>query len=349
MHQRFVFVEMRVRFAPVPGEVVLVLMVLVVDVGVCVGKRLVLVPVRVALSEVQPNTNHHEPGRRPEQRPRCFAQQDQGKRHANEGRGRKIRAGARAAQVSQCQHEQHEAHAVAEQTYDACGDRRRRAREGMAHRERDAGIGNPRDQTFESGNLHRIAGGDLAREVVVDRPGEAGAGDGDRPERGARAGVGGLGERYASRDDQRHAERDAPVEVFLEREPGESRREHAFEIEQERGIGRRQMCETQHQQHRASYAASKDRTREPRKITARERGLVRAGMGVPSPPRPPCEQPDTGTEVQQPREQHRRHRAHQQFSERRARAEKRGGGKGFSNTGAGDRRGHGAIITDRAS
>jgi hypothetical protein len=61
-----VFVEMRVWLDTAPREIVLVLMVFVVRMPVRVHERLVLVPMRVALREVQPHAGRHQSGRCPE-------------------------------------------------------------------------------------------------------------------------------------------------------------------------------------------------------------------------------------------------------------------------------------------
>ena len=58
--ERRVNVRMDVRFLAVPGEVVGVLMMVIVRVGVRMFLQLVLVPVSMALCQVQPDARSHE-------------------------------------------------------------------------------------------------------------------------------------------------------------------------------------------------------------------------------------------------------------------------------------------------
>ena len=58
--ERRVDVRMDVRFLAVPGEVVGVLMMVIVRVGVRMFLQLVLVPVSMALCQVQPDAGSHE-------------------------------------------------------------------------------------------------------------------------------------------------------------------------------------------------------------------------------------------------------------------------------------------------
>ena len=99
VHQRRMLVEMGVRLRAVPREIVLVLMMSLVHMPVPMSERLVCMFVLVTLGKVQPHTQRHEHGRSPEQRFRRLAQQNQRKRHTNEGRSGKIRTSARAPQM----------------------------------------------------------------------------------------------------------------------------------------------------------------------------------------------------------------------------------------------------------
>lgn len=66
MYQRRVDVLMRVRFAPVPGEAVQVLVVLVVHVAVGMRHRLVAMQVFMEFGQVQPYARPHQSRRQPE-------------------------------------------------------------------------------------------------------------------------------------------------------------------------------------------------------------------------------------------------------------------------------------------
>ena len=65
MAQRFMRVEMLVRAVAIPGEVVRVAMVFVMDVRMGMPQRLVLVFVRVVLGQVQPDPGRHQSGGQP--------------------------------------------------------------------------------------------------------------------------------------------------------------------------------------------------------------------------------------------------------------------------------------------
>jgi len=60
MHQFAMTVRVQMRLLAVPGEIVFVLMVHVMDMGVSVLDRLVRVFVIVALGQMQPHAGRHE-------------------------------------------------------------------------------------------------------------------------------------------------------------------------------------------------------------------------------------------------------------------------------------------------
>ena len=90
VRQPAVSVRMRVRLLPVPREAVAVLVMLVVHVRVRVLQRLVHVRVLVALGQVKPHAERHQPGRDPERGRRRLAQHEQGERGAEERRHREV-------------------------------------------------------------------------------------------------------------------------------------------------------------------------------------------------------------------------------------------------------------------
>ena len=183
VHERFMRVMVGVRLDAVPREVVRVLVVRIVRMPMRVRERLVRVRVLVPLGEVQPYASRHESGRSPEKQSRCFVKPRQRHRRTDEGCSRKICAGARAPQMPQREHEQHEAYAIAKRTHRASGSKSEIAGQGVTQRERQTGINQPGDETLQARDLHWVAGCDLAREVVVYRPGEAGADDSERRKR----------------------------------------------------------------------------------------------------------------------------------------------------------------------
>src|SRR5882672_9372713 len=90
-----VVVRVRVGLAAVPGEVVLVAVVLVVGVRMLVCERLVAVRVAMALEDMQRDTARDERRGDPESRIRRLVEQGKRRGRADERRGREIGAGSR--------------------------------------------------------------------------------------------------------------------------------------------------------------------------------------------------------------------------------------------------------------
>jgi len=75
VHEPLVRVLVRVRLDAVPIGLMRVLMMLVMDVPVRVGQRLVLVKMHVTLGKVQPHAGSHQHGGDPESGSGRFAEQ----------------------------------------------------------------------------------------------------------------------------------------------------------------------------------------------------------------------------------------------------------------------------------
>jgi hypothetical protein len=84
--------------------------------------------------------------------------------------------------MAEGQHEEREAYAVAEEADDTGGQHRPGRRQSRALEQRQNEIDRPRHQTLEHGGLHRVRRRELASEVVVNSPSQAGAGDHQRSE-----------------------------------------------------------------------------------------------------------------------------------------------------------------------
>ena len=119
VHERLVPVPVRMRFACRNVRVMLMLVMFIVHVGMFVLQWLVGVQVLMSLGEMQVYPQPHQaPGR--EQLPgHGLRKKRHPKRRANEGRRRKVCARTRRSQVAKREHEQYEAHAVAQQTNNA--------------------------------------------------------------------------------------------------------------------------------------------------------------------------------------------------------------------------------------
>jgi hypothetical protein len=162
--------------------------------------------------------------------------------------------------------------------------------------------------------------GDLARQVVVDAPGEAGRGnrhgsdDALRPQRRT------CRQHDPTRDDGRHAPRDAAIEVFLEDEPREQRSEHALQIQDERGRGRVRLAQAEHEQERPDRATGDDGSEQPAHVCASRPGdaCLTARSDADSQQR---QQAQAGTQVEKPGEKQGRHFTDKLFRQRRTEAE----------------------------
>jgi hypothetical protein len=116
MAQPAVRMLVSVRLPPVPLEVMLVPMMLVMHMSMCVRKRLVDMLVLVALGNMQPNTERHTRRRQPESdSTRLSIEQHRG-RGTNERRGGKIGTGARRPELTQSDNKQYQAQAVPEES-----------------------------------------------------------------------------------------------------------------------------------------------------------------------------------------------------------------------------------------
>ncbi len=179
--------------------------------------------------------------------------------------------------MTQREHEQGKAHSVADEADQPAQEDFERAGERSSRPQPQQQIDGSRDQSFPLHDLQRIGERNLAGEIVVDAPRDAGADDGER--------AGEAFDRRRSRprhrgragDETGHAERDAPIEVLVKDEPRQQRRGRALDRQQQGRGGGRRAREPEHQQHRAGDAAQGNRAGEPSVILARERLLPRGG------------------------------------------------------------------------
>src|SRR3546814_12430085 len=80
------------------------------------------------------------------------------------------------AEVAQGEHEQDEADAIAEETDHACADQHPGFGEMRTEQDRKPEVDATGHQALEHCDLHGVRAADLAGQVVVDAPGETGAG-----------------------------------------------------------------------------------------------------------------------------------------------------------------------------
>jgi hypothetical protein len=123
-------------------------------------------------------------------------------------------------------------------------------------------------------------------------------------------------------DDGGHAERDATVEVLAKDEPGQERREHALEIQEQRGGGGGSARQAQHQQDGAAAAARRNGEPEPDPVLTLEGCLGPCAARTPE-DGDQAQQAQPRSEVEHAGEKPGVDFAQEELGERRAGAEQR--------------------------
>ena len=181
MPDRSVRVHMGVRLARRISGKVRVLVVLVMHMGMRMRHRLVHMLVRVAFGEVQPDANSHERARCDEREADRLCQRDHCRDRPQERRGREIGPRARSTEMAKRNDIKRETHAITEKPDQGreqdCGGAGQRSAGAKPDRE----IDRSRDQALPLDDLQRIRERDLAREIVVETPGDAGTDNCERP------------------------------------------------------------------------------------------------------------------------------------------------------------------------
>lgn len=225
--------RVRVWLASVPGKIMRVLVVFVVPVAMVVCDGIMLVGMLVVLADVQPDSERHEAGCEPEQHAWVLSQNYNGRTGADKGRKREVCTSAGCADPAQRQHVQHEAKPVTGNSNNDSASDSDVGWQRTAAEQPDADIHGTRDQPFGASDLHRVARRNLARQIVIKRPRQACANDRKHAQCAATRSAGGPCQQRAGDQDRNHAEGDAPVEIFLEHEPREQRREDVLEVQQQ--------------------------------------------------------------------------------------------------------------------
>ena len=196
---------------------------------------------------------------------------------------------------------EYEAHPIAEKSHHRHGSKDRPRRPPRAEPECDNGVCRARHEALEHRDLDRIAGGDLLREVVVHRPGEASRGNRERAHEPAPREAAFPGKEDAPGNDRGHAKRDAPVHVLPKHEPRQRGGEHAFQVQQQRCTRCGGAREPQHEQQGTQHSARQDRTREPWQIRTTNRRLMGAPrrQSGPSASKPQEQEPCARAKIEQ--------------------------------------------------
>jgi hypothetical protein len=150
------------------------------------------------------------------------------------------------------------------------------------------------------------------------------------PIRSAHRGIGPPVQDDSARDDAEHAERNAAIEVLLEHEPRQERREHAFQGQQKRRGGCIDANKPDQQQHGTDHAAGQDGRREPGKLTTRQ---PRLGQGADPPDGQVYrQQADASATIEDAGQHPRVRRIEEDFRHRRREAEQDGRADGDENS-----------------
>ena len=118
-------------------------------------------------------------------------------------------------------------------------------------------------------------------------------------------------------DDQRHADRNAAIEIFAKNEPRNQCGQYGFGVQQQRRVRCRQTRQSPHQQHRTDDPAEYDRTGEPAPFAGLQASAHRTSNDAHE------KESDTRSEIQQPGEQPWADRPQKQLRRRGAGAEER--------------------------
>ncbi len=193
-------------------------------------------------------------------------------------------------------------------------------------------VDRPGDAALDGGEPGGVDEGDLAGEVVVDRPAQAGAEDRQRrPDRAEFDGARGRdGEHHGAGDDRDHAEHDAAVGVLAEHDPRQQRGEHRLGVQQQGGAGGGHAREAEHQQHRAEHPAEEHGAGQRQQLAAAQ---AHARCAADQPVEAEAQ---AGSGVEQPGEQPGGHLAEQRLGHRGAGSEQQRGGDARLHAGVAD-------------
>lgn len=150
------------RFAGRVIRRVRVLVVLVVGMPVFVFQWLVVMRVSVALGEVQPDTGSHQKSGDGKAGRNRFAEEEHGDH----------RARASGAEMPQRQHEEDEAHAVAQDANQANGGKRGDGRQLRSEHQCEGRVDRTGTEALQHRNLHRVGSRNVTREMDVSAGGQ---------------------------------------------------------------------------------------------------------------------------------------------------------------------------------
>eukprot|EP01136_Pigoraptor_vietnamica_P017957 Opistho-1_new@63850 len=251
--------------------------------------------------------------------------------------------------MPQPDHEQDQAGAVAGKPQQAGCQHRPRRRPGRPDPQGQHQVGGAGCQPLAHGDEAGVSQRNLAGQIVVHTPGQAGTQHGKRRPpciTAPHCAVLSRPRQHGAADhDGQHPQRDPAVEILLEGKPSEQRRHHALCVQQQRHMCGGQPGQTQHQQDGPDHTSSHDGTDQPAAL----RGSKAHGWRPPQYPHRP--QAQARAQVEQAGEQPGAGLSQQELGQGGAGAEQDGGSQCCSDAWL-NRYLHGAgpmVVTARCS
>ena len=183
------------------------------------------------LGEMQPDAERHQDGRHPERAVGALAQQEECNADADERRDAVICARPRGTELAQRDDEEHEAHAVAEESDGRRGERARSRRNRPRKQQARPILTAPPASPFAA--AISIASLPATRRVELLSIAQHRHASAIKQGAAAAAIAGSAGEQHARRDDERHAGDDARIAMLAKHEPRDRHGQHRLEIEQQ--------------------------------------------------------------------------------------------------------------------
>jgi len=177
VQHRLVAVHVAVRFLRRPF--MFMLMMHIVHMAVLVLEFIVNMFMLVSFGKMEPQANCHENAGSDQPQCHCIAEHEDRKRRADEGRHREICTCPGRSEVAKPQHKENDADPDTKQPDDGSRHRQRGRDCWRAEVNGQPGVHRTGHQTLHRCDLNGVGSRELARQFVVDAPGEAGTGNQD--------------------------------------------------------------------------------------------------------------------------------------------------------------------------
>ncbi len=294
-----------------------------VDVRMIVREQLVGVAMGVVLVPEERDSARHQHGRDELARSERLTENRHRRDRTDERGDREERGLACRAERAHGAHGEHDAHAVAEDADQYRRSRHGRRRHSVPERGGQDETARAGTEGLPPGHRDRIAEREPRREVVVERPGEARARNGESSHELSVDRAGTEAHRGGPRHHQQRAENRARTEVLAERRDREQHRERRLQVQQQRPRDARDAAKADQHEHRSDDAADGDHPGQRRKVPDLDRGLVlRSPFTTHDAPQ---HETEAGAEIEEGRERQRSDVGAEALRERRREAERHAG------------------------